>query len=53
MEVAKSILNDKKVAIIPGEGFGAPGYMRLSFATSDEHITEGIKRIAEWVKENS
>ena len=53
MEVAKSILNDKKVAIIPGEGFGAPGYMRLSFATSDEHITEGVKRIADWIKDNS
>lgn len=50
MEVAKRILDETKVAIIPGEGFGAPGYMRLSFATSDDNIKEGIKRIGEWIK---
>ncbi len=53
MDVAKRILDDTKVAIIPGEGFGAPGYMRLSFATSDAHITEGIKRIGDWIKQNA
>jgi len=52
MEVAKQILNDVNVAIIPGEGFGAPGYVRLSFATSVERIQEGIKRIADWIKKN-
>lgn len=52
-DVAKRILEEANVAIIPGEGFGAPGYMRLSFATSDERIKEGVKRIAAWIKKNS
>ena len=49
MDVAKEILNEVNVALIPGEGFGAPGYLRLSFATSIERIEEGTKRIAQWV----
>ncbi len=53
MDVAKQILEDVNVAIIPGEGFGAPGFMRLSFATSNERIEEGTKRIAEWIKTHS
>jgi len=52
-DVAKQILEDANVAIIPGEGFGAPGFMRLSFATSTERIQEGTKRIAEWIKQHS
>ena len=52
MDVAKKILDDVKVAFIPGEGFGAPGFARFSFATSAERIQEGIKRIAQWVKQN-
>ena len=50
IDIAKQILNDVNVAIIPGEGFGAPGFMRLSFATSIERIQEGTKRIANWIK---
>ena len=53
LEIAKQILDDVNVAIIPGEGFGAPGFMRLSFATSAERIQEGTKRIAQWIKEHS
>ena len=49
-DVAKQILDDVNVAVIPGEGFGAPGYMRLSFATSEERIKEGTRRIADWIK---
>ena len=49
-EAAKRILDDVKVALIPGDGFGAPGFVRLSFATSEEHIKEGIRRIGEWIK---
>ena len=52
-EIAKKILDDVNVATIPGEGFGAPGFLRLSFATSAERIQEGTKRIAEWIKKNS
>lgn len=53
LEVAKNILNDVNVAIIPGEGFGSPGFMRLSFATSCERIEEGTKRIKEWIKKQT
>lgn len=52
-EVAQRIIEDVNVAIIPGEGFGAPGYMRLSYATSNERIEEGVKRIAQWINNNS
>lgn len=48
--VAKRILDEMNVAVIPGEGFGSPGYVRLSFATSQEKIKEGVKRIGEWVR---
>ena len=47
VELAEVILDKAKVAIVPGEAFGAPGYARLSFATSDDNITEGITRIAD------
>ena len=53
MDVAKKILNDVNVAFIPGDGFGSPGFARLSFATSTERIQEGTKRIAQWVKQNT
>jgi len=53
LDIAKQILDDVNVAIIPGEGFGAPGFMRLSFATSTEQIEEGTKRIAQWIKKRS
>ncbi|VAX37161.1 Aspartate aminotransferase [hydrothermal vent metagenome] len=53
LEVAKKILDEVNVALIPGEGFGAPGYMRLSFATSKERIEEGMSRIIEWVVKNN
>lgn len=52
-KIAQSILNDANVAMIPGEGFGAPGYMRLSFATSVEKIQEGVSRIAQWISNNA
>ncbi|MFL2848094.1 MAG: pyridoxal phosphate-dependent aminotransferase [Coraliomargaritaceae bacterium] len=48
IEFADQLLEEKKVAVVPGEAFGAPGYMRLSYATSDEVITEGLKRLNEF-----
>lgn len=47
---AERILNEANVALIPGDGFGAEGYIRLSFAASAEKIKEGIARIGQWVK---
>jgi aspartate aminotransferase len=46
LDLAAVLLDEVKVAIVPGEAFGAPGYARLSFATSDEAIEEGVQRIA-------
>jgi aspartate aminotransferase len=45
-DFAARILEDEKVAVVPGEGFGAPGYMRLSYATSDDVIEKGLERLA-------
>jgi aspartate aminotransferase len=46
LDLAAVLLEEAKVAIVPGEAFGAPGYARLSFATSDDDIEEGVQRIA-------
>lgn len=43
------LLKEFKVAAVPGIGFGADNYMRMSFATSDEIITEGLERIKKCV----
>lgn len=45
-DFAARILEEEKVAVVPGEGFGAPGYIRLSYATSDEVIEKGLERLA-------
>jgi len=41
----KELLSQTGVAVVPGLGFGSEGYFRFSFATSEENIIEGIKRI--------
>jgi aspartate/methionine/tyrosine aminotransferase len=48
-ELCEVILDQAKVALVPGEAFAAPGYVRISFAVSDADITEGIGRIADLV----
>jgi len=35
-----------KIAVVPGEAFGAPGYFRFSYALADEPLVEGIERLA-------
>ena len=47
LELADLILDEAKVAIVPGEAFAAPGYARLSFALGDDDLGEGIQRIAD------
>jgi aspartate aminotransferase len=47
--IARQMLDDIKVAGIPGDGFGAPDYIRFSFATSEARIQEGISRVAKWI----
>ena len=46
-ELAEVILDEAKVAIVPGEAFAAPGYARLSFALGDDDLAEGIDRIGQ------
>jgi aspartate aminotransferase len=41
------LLDVGRVAVVPGSGFGAPGYVRLSYATSMDNIVRGVERIAE------
>ena len=43
--VAKHLLDSEQVAVVPGEAFGAPGYLRISYATSMERIEEGLRRL--------
>jgi aspartate aminotransferase len=50
-ELAELILDEAKVAIVPGEAFGAPGYARLSYALGDEDLVEGLTRIAKLLEE--
>ena len=46
LELAEVILDEAKVALVPGEAFGAPGYMRLSYALGDDDLVEGVLRVA-------
>jgi aspartate/methionine/tyrosine aminotransferase len=45
MDLAALLLDKIKIAIVPGEAFGAPGYARLSFALGDEDLEEGLTRL--------
>jgi aspartate/methionine/tyrosine aminotransferase len=45
LELADHALSAAKVAFVPGEAFGAPGYARFSFALGDDDLTEGIRRL--------
>ena len=45
VKLTEYLLNEAKVAAVPGDAFGAPGYMRLSFASSMENIEKGMDRI--------
>jgi aspartate aminotransferase len=44
-ELAEVILDEVEVAVVPGEAFGTPGYLRLSYALSDDDLVEGVGRI--------
>ncbi len=49
-ELAEAMLKEVHVAVTPGEGFDAPGYFRLSYATSMERLREGVDRMFKFVK---
>jgi aspartate/methionine/tyrosine aminotransferase len=43
--LAELILEEAEVAVVPGEAFGTPGYLRLSYALGDDDIIEGVSRL--------
>lgn len=51
-EFAVRLLNEGKVAVIPGDGFGieGEGYVRISYVTTQEDIEEGLRRIERFIK---
>ena len=50
MTFCEALLEEAQVACVPGIGFGAEGYMRLSYATSDSNIEEGLSRMSAWLE---
>jgi aspartate/methionine/tyrosine aminotransferase len=44
-ELAELILDEAEVAVVPGEAFGSPGYVRLSYALGDDDLVEGVQRL--------
>jgi aspartate/methionine/tyrosine aminotransferase len=45
-DLAEVAIDEANVAVVPGEAFGAPGYLRLSYALGDDAIVEGVTRLA-------
>lgn len=49
VELATALLDEARVAAVPGEAFGIPGYLRFSYALADDDLAEGMRRFAAWV----
>jgi aspartate/methionine/tyrosine aminotransferase len=49
-ELAEVILDQAEVAVVPGEAFGTPGYLRLSYALGEADLVEGVDRIGRLLK---
>ena len=45
--LAELAIEEAKVAVVPGEAFGSPGYFRMSYALGDDDLVEGVTRLAE------
>jgi len=45
IEFCELLMEEEKIAVVPGTAFGAPGHVRISFATSMENLKEAIKRL--------
>jgi aspartate aminotransferase len=52
-ELATALLNDARVALTPGEAFDAPGFVRISYATSMKELERGSQRILEFLASRS
>jgi aspartate aminotransferase len=51
LELAELVLEEARVAFVPGEAFGAPGYARFSYALGEDDLVEGVTRIAKLLGE--
>src|SRR5580704_3005159 len=45
-ELAEVAIDEAKVAVVPGEAFGSPGYFRMSYALGDDDLVEGVSRLS-------
>ena len=48
-ELAELLLETIKIAVVPGEAFGAPGFFRLSYALGNGDLVEGLERLQAFV----
>lgn len=53
LELTDRLLEDARVAVVPGKVFGSDRHIRLSFATSMENIKKGMDRIEEWFQKKA
>jgi aspartate aminotransferase len=53
LELAELVLDEARVAFVPGEAFGAPGYGRLAYALGDEALEDGVTRIAKLLADSA
>ncbi|MDX6287485.1 MAG: aspartate aminotransferase [Frankiales bacterium] len=51
VELAEIVLDEAEVAVVPGEAFGTPGYLRLSYALGDDDLAEGVSRLGKLLAE--
>jgi aspartate aminotransferase len=47
LKFSEYLLEKYQVAMVPGEAFGVPGFLRLSYAVNEEDIEQGIARIGQ------
>jgi aspartate aminotransferase len=52
-DFAQALLDEARVAVTPGEAFDAPGFVRISYATSMENLREGSRRMLEFVQRHA
>jgi aspartate aminotransferase len=52
-DFAQALLDESRVAVTPGEAFDAPGFVRMSYATSMTHLREGSRRLLEFVAKHA
>jgi aspartate aminotransferase len=45
IELAEYLLNEAGIALVPGSAFGAPGFLRISYATSMENLQNAMERM--------